>query len=663
MSRIRLLSEQTANQIAAGEVVDRPAAVVKELMENSLDAGASRIEVEVEGGGVSLIRVSDDGEGMDKDDVLLCLERHATSKLREAAELQDIRSLGFRGEAIPSIASVSWLTILSRRRDQSLGARAEVRHGVLREVREEGCATGTVMEVRQLFANMPARKKFLKSQRTELFHMEECVKNLALAHPLVAFRYRVDGRSVLDCPPEEGLAERLRRIFRYQDALISLNAGEESAGAEGTEDAAAHGMREGMRVEGYLLLPEKTPASTARLRLFVNQRAVQDNMLRYAVRDALQGHLMRGYQPAGMLQVMLSPAEVDVNVHPAKREIRFRNGEAVRRLVAATVTAALKRQEQNLRASIFTQAGAEQGRAGQGQSARTQPQLDKRQPVQRPLQSPLSSAEPPPVPSFFAGGQDAALAALHIQEAGAVAEAAGAAGAGTWGDSAVSATVQSEPIEQIAAGEGSETGAEQFAGLRLIGQFFSLYLLCERQGHLVVIDQHAAHERILYGRMVQNYLSGQAPGQNLLFPETIELEPSLHEILEDRQAEVEAMGFGLSFFGDSTWVIQQVPALASGLAAEAALREVLQTLRSVPLAKDAPAVPGGHLTPAMEQVFAGLACKAAIKAGNRLEPREMLDLLAQMEASAVFSRCPHGRPVLKIFTAAEVEQWFHRHGG
>ena len=633
MSRIRLLSEQTANQIAAGEVVDRPAAVVKELVENSLDAGASRIEVQVEGGGVSLVRVSDDGEGMDKDDVLLCLERHATSKLREAVELQDIRSLGFRGEAIPSIASVSWLTILSRRRDQSLGARAEVRHGVLREIREEGCAMGTVMEVRQLFANMPARKKFLKSLRTELFHMEEIVKNLALAHPQIAFSYSVDGRSILQCPPQEGLAERLRRIFRYQDALISLHA----------EEGAAEEAKNAMQVEGYLLLPEKTPASTARLRLLVNKRAVQDAMLRHAVREALQGHLMRGYLPAGMLHLSLPPAEVDVNVHPAKREIRFRNSEAVRRLVATTVTAALKRQEQNLRASIFShEERAEQGRARQSQPAETQAQAGRSVPVQ----GTLTSAEPQPRhQSFGSWKQLGEETAFTLQEAG---EAA------AWTAPAKEERAQLEHTEQIEPGQG------QFAGLRLIGQLFSLYLLCERQGQFVVIDQHAAHERILYGRMVQNYLSGQAPGQNLLFPETIELEPSLHEILEARQTKVEAMGFGLTFFGDNTWVIQQVPALASGLAAEAALREVLHTLRSAPVV----AADGGeHLPPAMEQVFAGLACKAAIKAGNRLEPREMLDLLAQMEASTVFSRCPHGRPVVKVLSTAEVEQWFHRHGG
>ncbi len=614
MSRIRVLSEQVANQIAAGEVVDRPAAVIKELVENSLDAGATRIDVQVEGGGAGLVRVSDDGEGMDKDDVLLCLERHATSKLREAAGLQEIRSLGFRGEALPSIASVSWLTILSRRREQPLGARAEVRHGALREVREEGCGAGTVMEVRQLFANMPARKKFLKSQRTEIFHMEETVKNLALVHPQVAFSLGVDGRTVLQCP-QESLPERMRRIFRYRDALIEL--GTPPQGAEAAD--AVH-------IEGYLLLPEKTPATTAKLRLFVNRRAVQDAMLRHAVRDALQGHLMRGYLPAGMLHLSLSPAEVDVNVHPAKREIRFRNSETVRRLVAASVSAALHEQEQRLRASIFTYNDS---------TTEERPRHAGSGPIGAapPVQVGLTSAEPRQ-PGLNANWEPPPAAPLPIaRDEGVFSER-----------------------ETAAQGEG-DAGPRQFAGLTLIGQLFSLYLLCERQGQLVVIDQHAAHERILFGRMVQRYLSGQAPGQSLLVPVTVELEPALHEVMEARQQDVAAMGFGIRFFGDSTWIIQEVPALTSALPAETVLREVLSTLRAAPRAAT-----GEQLPPAMEQVFASLACKAAIKAGNRLQPREMLDLLAQMEASAVFSRCPHGRPVLKMFSAAEVEQWFHRHG-
>lgn len=612
MSRIRVLSEQIANQIAAGEVVDRPAAVVKELMENSLDAGATRIDVQVEDGGVGLVRVSDDGEGMDKDDVLLCLERHATSKLRDATGLQEIRTLGFRGEAIPSIASVARLLILSRRREQALGARAEVRYGALREIREEGCSAGTVMEVRQLFANMPARKKFLKSQRTEVFHMEEVVKNLALVHPQIAFSLGVDGRMVLQCP-QEGPAERMRRIFRYRDALIELHT-----------PAQAEGMAEALQVAGYLLLPEKTPATTARLRLFVNGRAVQDAMLRHTVRDALQGHLMRGYLPAGMLHLNLPPSEVDVNVHPAKREIRFRNTELVRRLVRASVAEALQEQERRLHDSLFTHdrpAPERPVRAGERPAPPPPPVQMAFAAAQAPSPDPTSGWETPP-PHL-----------PRLQDGGEV------------------------PAPELPAAQEHDGDQRQFAGLVPIGQLFSLYLLCERQGQLVVIDQHAAHERILFGRMVQRYLSGQAPGQSLLVPVTVELEPALHEVMEARQQEVAAMGFEVRFFGDSTWIIQQVPALTGDLAAEVVLREVLSTLRAAPGGSA-----GEQLPPAMEQVFASLACKVAIKAGNRLEAREMLDLLAQMEASRVFSRCPHGRPVLKVFSAAEVEQWFHRHG-
>ena len=633
MSHIRILSEQVANQIAAGEVVDRPAAVVKELMENSLDAGATWVDVQVEGGGVSLVRVSDDGQGMDKDDVLLCLERHATSKLREAAELQDIRSLGFRGEAIPSIASVSWMTILSRRRDQPLGTRAELRHGVLREVREEGLSAGTVMEVRQLFANMPARKKFLKSQRTELFHMEEIVKNLALVHPHIAFSYSVDGRTVLQCPAKESLPARVRRIFRYQDALIDLHS----------PDVASSGVEEGvMRVEGYLLLPEKTPATTAKLRLFVNNRAVQDAMLRHAVREALQGHLMRGYLPAGMLHLSLPPAEVDVNVHPAKREIRFKNTEAVRRLVTTTVTAALEWHEHNVRADIFSP--VESGQSGEKKTSRASTAPN----TWRPTQTAFTVAEPGP--AHLGGNCTQTLSGpAAVMQPEQVAQ--------TLQTLLAEDSVATFKQSAVSDADPAEPGGYQFAGLTLIGQLFSLYLLCERQGHLVVIDQHAAHERILYGRMVQHYLSGQAPGQHLLFPVSIELEPRLHEILEARQEEVTSMGFVVDFFGDSTWLIKQVPALCSSLAAEVVLREVLTSLRSAPLA-----IGEGQISPAMAQVFASLACKAAIKAGDSLTAQEMLDLLAQMEASAIFSRCPHGRPVLKTFSAAEVEKWFHRHG-
>ena len=620
MSRIRLLSEQVANQIAAGEVVERPASVVKELLENSLDAGAKHIDIQVENGGTSLLRVGDDGEGMDKDDVLLSLERHATSKLRSAEDLQAITSLGFRGEAIPSIASVSWLTILSRRREQELGTRAEMRYGVLREVREEGASVGTVMEVQHLFGNMPARKKFLKSLRTELFHIEEVVKNQALIHPETGFSLRVNGRMLFAYQPGATAENRLREIFRYQESLLPLTSiGSESVGKDGDSNKSA--------VEGFLLLPEKTTASSVPLRIFVNKRPVQDSLLRYAVKDAMQGFLMRGYQPAGLLHIRLPAEEVDVNVHPAKREVRFKKSGEVRQVVEKSVHEAMRFYQESLRHDIFSRSDVRQA-----------PPLTI---FQDGPQATLEVAEPAGIFSSADRIEQGAHLPYTLQEPlvkPRVAEAASSV-----------QTVQHESEQQE---------EPEFAGLRMIGQLFSLYLLCERQGQFIVIDQHAAHERILYGKLREAYLQRQVPAQALLFPVSIELTLQQNEIMEEKLFLVRSMGLAASHFGETTWVISQVPALLSNLEPEALLLEILETLTSARSISD----PERRIPSSVDELFSSLACKAAIKGGSRLHGQEMLDLLTQMEKSEVFSHCPHGRPVIKVFQTSEVEKWFHRHG-
>ena len=628
MSRIRLLSEQLANQIAAGEVVERPASVVKELVENSLDAGASRIDVQVEGGGSRLLRVADDGAGMDGDDVLLSLERHATSKLRDESQLAAIGTLGFRGEAIPSIASVSWLRILSRPRGQDLGTRADIRYGGLQAVHQDGCGHGTVMEVRHLFGNMPARRKFLKSVRTELAHIEEVVKNLALAHPATGFRLTMDGRETFAWPPGGDLEGRVRQVFRARGPLLPLT-GSGSANSEG------------MVVAGFLLLPESSPATSGRLRLLVNGRPVQDGMLRHAVTEGMQGFLMKGYQPAGALLLTVPPEQVDVNVHPAKREIRFRRGEVVHRFVAAAVARAMAAYQQELRAGVFTPgapaAAAEPAApttAAQRPGGLAEPEPAFRpEPVRLPV-APLTTAEPgvrppaapvsvsgPPVAPAFAPDERGSSAAL-------------------------------EPLPAPA------DPAEDFTGLTLIGQLFALYLLCEKDGQFIVIDQHAAHERLLYNQLRRGYLEARVPQQTLLFPATVELSPARAETMEARGAEVAALGVRAEHFGDSTWAVTALPAAVSHEDPGALLGEILDGLRGpVRTEADRP-VPR-----AVDDLLAAMACKAAIKAGNRLQPAEMLRLLAAMQADPVFSHCPHGRPVLRVFPAREVEKWFHRHGG
>jgi len=618
VSRIRILSEQLANQIAAGEVVERPASVVKELVENSLDAGATRIDIHVEGSGSGLLRIADNGLGMNGDDVLLCIERHATSKLWDEAQLAAIATLGFRGEAIPSIASVSWMTILSRPRDHDLGTRAEIRYGSLQAVHQDGCARGTVIEVRHLFGNMPARKKFLKSSRTELHHIEEVVKNQALAHPHTGFSLQVDGREVLNYHTEDDLEQRVRAVFRTQGRLLPLHSGASDEDGD-------------LALAGYLLLPEATATAAARLRLLVNNRPVQDGMLRHAVHEGLQGFLMKGYQPAGALLLTISPDQVDVNVHPSKREIRFRNSERVHRFVVDRVAAAMGAYQQTLRTSLF----APPPRPTQWH-LESEGQLPLRSAA--PIAAPLATAEPVrhqaslPSRSVFTPPT-----AFPVESA-----------------SPADASLEHAPVLRPIAQRPIDT----YVGLTLIGQLFSLYLLCEKDGEFIVIDQHAAHERLLYGQLRQGYLAVKVPRQALLFPVTVELTPVQAETLERRPAEVAALGLEADFFGDTTYVIKSVPALVSHIDPGALLREVLDGLRG-PVQAEGPR----PVAQAVDDLLASMACKAAIKAGNRLQPVEMLKLLQQMEAGEVFSHCPHGRPVVKTFSAQEVEKWFHRHGG
>jgi DNA mismatch repair protein MutL len=615
LSRIRLLSEQLANQIAAGEVVERPASVVKELVENSLDAGATRIDIHVEGSGAGLLRIADNGEGMDGDDVLLCIERHATSKLHEEGQLAAIATLGFRGEAIPSIASVSWMTILSRPREHELGTRAEIRYGTLQAVHQDGCARGTVIEVRHLFGNMPARKKFLKSARTEMYHIEEVVKNQALAHPHTGFTLHVDGRVVLEYQPEADLEKRIREVFRYRGKLLPLH---HEVAADNEEPV----------LEGYLLLPEMAQTSNARLRILVNDRPVQDAMIRHAVVEGLQGFLMKGYQPAGGLLLTIAPDQVDVNVHPAKREIRFRRSEVVHRFIASRVAQAIGTYQQTLRTRLFTPPQSAPGMVEQAEQAKPGT------PFAVPFAT-MNTAEP----------------VAHQPQLSEVSSPP------------VSRSMPTPPTRQAIPGGTpfrapvSSPAADDFSGLTLIGQLFSLYLLCEKDGDFIIIDQHAAHERLLYGQLRQGYLAAKVPRQTLMFPVTVELSPVQAETLEQRNEEVVALGLQADHFGDSTYVIKSIPALVSHVEPGALLREILDGLRG-PVRSDA----DRPVPQAVDDLLASMACKAAIKAGNRLQPVEMLTLLQQMQAGEVFSHCPHGRPVIKTFSTQEVEKWFHRHG-
>ncbi len=610
MSQIRILSEHLANQIAAGEVVERPASVVKELLENSLDSGADRVDIQIEGGGTRLIRVVDNGAGMDGDDVLLSLERHATSKLIDESQLAAIATLGFRGEALPSIGSVSRMTILSRTRDAATGTRADIRYGTLHGVHEDGCARGTIVEVRSLFGNLPARKKFLKTKRTELAHIDEVVRSQSLAHPQVSFSLQVDGRKSFEFSAAD-LEHRVRDVFRYTEALLPVQNA-----AEGEDD---------LQVNGYLLLPDVAPSS--RLRILVNSRPVQDRMIRHAVMEGLQGFLMKGYQPAGALLLELSPELVDVNVHPAKREIRFRNGQAVHRFLVGAVARAIQQYQDQVRSDLFAVPEREEP-AGVREN-RGDPVHDYIPELQMHQQTiGAKSVDSRPVPRTM----EPAAEVFSIP-----------------------APISSAPIRVTDPVSVPSSQQPEFGGLTLIGQFQQLYLLCERDGQLVVIDQHAAHERILYQRLRRGFEQQDIPGQTLMFPVTIELGPDHAEAMEKEAESIAALGLEVAYFGDTTWVIKAVPALVSRLSPQDILTDILDGLRNRSSTGLSEVVPEY-----IDNLLASMACKAAIKSGNRLQPKEMLELLQQMENSEVFSHCPHGRPVIKTFSRQEIEKWFHR---
>ncbi len=616
MSRIRLLSEHLTNQIAAGEVVERPASVVKELLENSLDAHASRIFIQIEGNGTRLIRIRDNGEGMDSDDVLLSIERHATSKIQNEQQLNSITTLGFRGEALPSIGSVSNLIILSRLQGNATGTKADIRYGRLHKIHEDGCAQGTIIEIRNLFGNVPARRKFLKSTRTELYHIEEIVRNLALAHPNIEFQLQENQRTVLHMMPSD-LEKRVREIFKYQKDLLPIKHLPEQA--------------DHIKLEGYLLLPDSHSSSrTNRLRTLVNGRPVVDNMVRKAVSEGLQGFIMKGQQPAGALLLTINPEQIDINVHPAKREIRFRNAQAVFHFFQQATSYTLSKYQDTVRDTLFTtQATPEASEINTNipEPLPTKTIEEKPVPEQENL-SDLPQLSKPPKQQYKKFIEPLLSNTVTEPEPGA-------------------------PIQQSpAAGKTNDTTTGE---MTLIGQLFNLYLLYEKNGQMIVIDQHAAHERIIYQQLLNGYLNNKMAGQNLMFPVSVELLPNQIDTIEKYPEELVSLGLTVQHFGDATWIIKSVPAIISHLKAEEILIEIINSLQGGQGRKTSGSVPKK-----IDAILSSMACKAAVKGGNKLETEEMSGLLSLMQESDFFSHCPHGRPVVKVIDKKDIEKWFHR---
>jgi DNA mismatch repair protein MutL len=622
LSNIRILPENLANQIAAGEVVERPASVVKELVENAIDAGATSLTVEIEGGGTALIRVIDNGCGMDRDDILLSLERHATSKLTRAEDLDAITTLGFRGEAVPSIASVARLTITSRPAGAELGSRVEVKFGKVVKVHEMGCAYGTVVEVRDLFGNVPARKKFLKSTRTELAHIEEMVRNYGLVRPELALSYRVNGGEVLGLQAAvDDPAPRLRRLLGggAVGELIEVRPGLEA-------DAEAP------VISGFLVAPERSGPS-GRLRVFVNGRPVRDRLLLHAVGEGLRNFLLKGHAPTGVIYLAVVPTEVDVNVHPTKQEVRFHRPNLVHQVIVSAVAGAMVAKQSGLRQRLFEPAPSESNA----------PPADSRS-APRPL-APSSSSQP---------ARPAAVARRPAADEPAYPQPR-LAGLRMAEPTASSPAVETARVAVVPVQPKLEAPPEAAVGaLRVIGQLFDSYILCEGAGTLVAIDQHAAQERLIFERLRGQVAAGGALRQGLLFPVTVELSAGELAILEEASAEIAALGLEVREFGGATCLIQAVPALLAHLGPEEVLRGILAGFA------ERIGVAAGGEARRLEDVLAVMACKAAVKANHPLQPEEMAALLREMQRHEVFSHCPHGRPTVRVFDAAEIKKWFHR---
>jgi DNA mismatch repair protein MutL len=655
MNRIRLLSEQVANQIAAGEVIERPASVVKELVENALDAQATRIRVEIQAGGRSVVRVVDDGVGMSRDDALLCLERHATSKILRAEDLTVISTMGFRGEALPSIASVSRFTLTTRERDSDSpeGTQVIVSGGKIIEVKAAGTAPGTIVEVRQLFFNLPARRKFLRTEETEFAHIHHYLTLAASAFPEVAFTLLKDGRQVWQLPEVkpagstsrlDALRERLRALYGDEQKLLQVDFEDELSSDAEPGEAVAPGARV-VRVWGFVGAPGVSRATREDQHLFVNRRPVENRGLNFALLEGYHTLLMKGRYPVCCLFLEVHPAAVDVNIHPAKREVKFRREGEIRRLVAQAVRQALlgfHQAETSMPQSPRHPAPLPEPPSNSEPALPKQASLPSLATVLHPS-SPDEAIRPsvqPPLRMGF-GGQPHQTDAVTSEPQLAPQTIAPSAPLPATSASAIgrAATIQPVPLLSVP--------------LRLVGVIGKLYVVFESDRGLVLLDQHAAHERVLFEQMLNRLeASEQAPSQRLLLPETIELSARDANFLRQQLGVLTRLGVGLSEFGERTFLLDALPPFVKASDPRRFVLEVIDELKAA--GQEVNALRLG------EQVIAKTVCRHAVKAHDPLAGRELENLVIELRHCAMPYTCPHGRPTLIEMNFRELEKKFGR---
>ncbi|MBU2874885.1 DNA mismatch repair endonuclease MutL [Marinobacter salexigens] len=636
MPSIRLLSPRLANQIAAGEVVERPASVVKELVENALDAGADRVEIEVEQGGVKLIRVRDDGSGIAESDLPLALSRHATSKIASLDDLESVASLGFRGEALASISSVSRLTLTSRTDQQQAASRVEVEgRDMDAQIAPAAHPVGTTVEVRDLFFNTPARRKFLRTEKTEFNHVEECVRRQALSRFDAGFTLRHNQKVVQNLRAAESMLDKERRIGalcgqKFIDNAVVIDA-------EAT----------GLRLWGWVALPTFSRSQADLQYFFVNGRVIRDRLVAHAVRQAYRDVLYNNRHPAFVLYLEVDPATVDVNVHPTKHEVRFRDGRLVHDFIFRTLHKALAdvRPDDHLRGAVAQSFGRETEEQGL-------PQADGVAPSQtypwsgQPTAPSLGGQTPSP--SEGVRGQAAPQQEWRASDQMAFYQSLGGGGVSTRQEPASFGGVAAIPSDRHAGADNNEEPPLGYA----IAQLHGIYVLAQSSAGMIVVDMHAAHERITYERMKRALAEQDLKSQPLLVPLSLAVSQKEAALAETHSEELQHLGLQIERIGPETLAIRQVPALLRGADAEQLVRDVLSDLIEHGQSDRVEAV--------THELLGTMACHGSVRANRQLTIPEMNSLLRDMEATERSGQCNHGRPTWALVTLAELDKLFLR---
>ncbi|WMJ69871.1 DNA mismatch repair endonuclease MutL [Stenotrophomonas sp. 24(2023)] len=625
---IRPLPEILINQIAAGEVVERPASVVKELVENAIDAGATRVDIDLEEGGVRLIRIRDNGSGIAPEQLPLAVSRHATSKIANLDDLESVATLGFRGEALPSIASVSRFTLASRRASDEHGSALQIEGGKVGEVTPRAHAPGTTVEVRELFYNVPARRKFLRAERTELGHIEEWLRSLALARPDVELRVSHNGKA----------SRRYKPGDLYSDVRLSETLGEDFASQAVRVDHSGAGLR----LHGWIAQPHYSRASADQQYLYVNGRSVRDRSVAHGVKMAYGDVLYHGRQPAYVLFLELDPTRVDVNVHPAKHEVRFRDGRLVHDFVYRTLKDALA----DTRAGVSAQeigAGALPPVEGAGPSTAGASGFGLARGAGAGLSSGGGSGGGG---SGFSGWRPQQPLGLQVADA----PAAYAALYGAPGTAERSAALPPMPMENGLPVTRADAGVPPLG--YAIAQLHGIYILAENAEGLIVVDMHAAHERIGYERLKNAHDGIGLHAQPLLVPITLAVGEREADTAEQEADTLAALGFEITRSGPGSLHVRSIPALLANAEPEALLRDVLGDLREHGQSR--------RVATARDELLSTMACHGAVRANRRLTVPEMNALLRDMEITERSGQCNHGRPTWARFSLAEIDRWFLR---